>query len=88
MIYILFCYLFRMLGHDRSEEWRDMQLQSEGVRGSWPIWIQFFEPNSCTGSETSIEQCHDKRWWFHDDTCGHHEDIYLVCKVSHHFDIA
>ena len=77
----LFC---SMLGHDTAQEWREARGEVEvSVKreGSWPIWISFHDDNPCTGSETSIEQCHDKRLWQHDTDCEHSEDIILTCKV-------
>merc|ERR1711963_352890 len=55
----VFC---KMLGHDRAETggWREAYGEHEGLReGSWPIWINFHEENPCSGSESSIEQCHN-----------------------------
>ena len=38
--------------------------------GSWPIWINFREESQCDGSETRIEECHEKQLWSHDDHYG------------------
>jgi len=78
----VFC---KMLGHDRAETggWREAYGEHEGLReGSWPIWINFHEENPCSGSESSIEQCHNKDLWVHDGICEHNEDIILTCKTD------
>ena len=77
----VFC---KWLGHDRAEinGWRMRENDKEKRSGSWPIWINFHEENSCQGTESRVEQCHDKALWEHSDFCRHEEDIFLRCEVS------
>ena len=80
----MFC---RLLGHSRAEVggWRSTEGAWDVERtGSWPIWIDFHEAGACSGSETRIEQCHDKTKWVHDGYCDHREDIVLSCQVRSH----
>ena len=73
----VFCH---MLGFDRAANWSSGELDVFRS-GSWPVWISFGRPNSCSGAEETLEECHDKSHWKDDGSCRHNEDIFLECKV-------
>ena len=73
----VFCH---MLGFDRAANWTSGELDVFRS-GSWPVWISFGSPNSCTGAEETLEECHDKSHWNDDQSCRHSEDVFLECKV-------
>ena len=77
----VFC---KMLGYEKAEDGEDGWRMVDSISsrdGSWPIWINFKEDNSCAGNESSIDDCHDSSLWNHDYTCRHREDLFLTCKV-------
>ena len=37
--------------------------------------------DTCTGTEASIEECHEPALWEHYDECKHSEDVVLSCTV-------
>ena len=73
----VFCH---MLGYDRAANWTSGELEVSRS-GSWPVWISFGSPGSCTGTEETLEECHDKSHWNDDQSCRHAEDVFLECKV-------
>ena len=73
----VFCH---MLGYDRAANWTSGELDVSRS-GSWPVWISFGSPGSCSGREETLEECHDKSHWNDDKSCRHAEDVFLECKV-------
>ncbi|XP_023331139.1 neurotrypsin [Eurytemora carolleeae] len=72
----IFC---RMLGYDGNSTWGEIS-ELHQKEGSWPIWIRLPETSLCTGTEKSIDECHESDLWNHDYSCSHHEDIQLTCS--------
>eukprot|EP00092_Neocalanus_flemingeri_P035176 GFUD01038280.1.p1 GENE.GFUD01038280.1~~GFUD01038280.1.p1 ORF type:complete len:1087 (+),score=284.35 GFUD01038280.1:432-3692(+) len=76
----VFC---KMLGFEKAGIGEDGWRMVDSITnrdGSWPIWINLKEENTCAGSESSIKDCHDSSLWNHDYTCRHREDIFLTCQ--------
>ena len=51
------------------------RLEHDNWQGDGPIWIRLRSDETCTGDESTLEECKQSDLWVNEAHCAHYEDV-------------